>query len=156
MNVKKYNPRKGGKSEYMVNDASLIFKNFSGQSGQYPGSRSVNVIIDEESAEKLSAEGLPVYIKDRDDGSKAYSVRLNTKIDKYPPTIECALPNGDIIEIDPEEIGSLDSLSLINVDVVWTYSYGSGKPVAYLSKIRYEVKPSLLSPDAAEYYEQEW
>ena len=49
MNFQVMRPYNGGKDIFMIKDAKLKFKNFSGKQGKNPnGSRTVNVVVDEE------------------------------------------------------------------------------------------------------------
>lgn len=153
MSIKKFTPTKGnGRDVYVLKDAKLIYKNFSGTRGKFPGSSSVNVVVSEEDAKKLGAWGLPCNCRENPDGENQYSVRLNVKFNVRPPEVIQILPSGSNLILDEELIKKLDDLSIASANVAWTYGYGSGKPVAYLNKMEVSIVPSIFSDDASDYY----
>lgn len=152
MNIKKFTPTKGGRDVYVIKEAKLIYKNFSGLKGKFPGSSSVNVVVDEEDAKRLEAWGLPCNARENPDGEVLYSIRLNVKFNVRPPEVVQLMPSGNNLILDEELIKKLDDLSIARANVAWTYGYGSGKPVAYLNKLEVEIVPSIFSDDASDYY----
>ena len=133
-----------------IDNARIIYRNFSGRGTQYnrEGDRNFCLVIpNEEIAEALKEKGFNVKTKplrDEDDEPLRY-MKVNVKYHPKDSEWERLNPIAYLItgraknELDEESISSLDGVDIINVDLDisssnWNVNGKSGKS-AYLSKI---------------------
>lgn len=155
MNVKVMRPANGGRDVFVVKNAKLKYKNFSGKQGKFPGSRSVNILVDAEDKAFMESRGLKVNERTNPHTNEVeYTVRINVKmLPGNSPKIIQRTGNSDQYSIlDEVTVDALDSVSISQADVAWTYGYGSGNPVAYLKEMQVVIVPSIFAPDANDYY----
>ena len=158
MTIKVLRPINGGKDIYVLRDAKLKFKNFSGKKGQYPnGNRNVSVIIDEEDKAMLESKGY--YVNDwvnPNTNEHEYTVRLNIKmLPGNTATVKQHVGNNpDYVLLTAETIESLDMCSIFKADVSWTYGFNkmNNRWSAYLHKLDAFIVPDEFAPDAGDYY----
>lgn len=110
-----------------IENAHLMFKNFSGEAGKYnaAGNRNFCVEIDPETAEKLEKDGWNIKTlvakNPEDDDIKYLSVRVNYS-GKNDPVIKLYTKcNGKFtseVELKEENVGMLDWAEIRNVDLV--------------------------------------
>lgn len=106
---------------FMVENAELIFRNFSGKEGQYnaEGERSFSVILDDEVAKTMLEDGWNVkYLSARDEGEPdrpCVSVSVNFK--NRPPRIITITSTGRT-HLDEDSVGILDWADFANVDMI--------------------------------------
>ena len=114
------NPRTG-RDNVVIEDAHLIWKNFSGEETQFnrAGNRNFNVIIDDlDFAEELERKGWNVKEKEaRDEGDDPYftlACAVSYKI--IPPKIMTYTGHSKA-ELNEDTVGMLDYADIINVDL---------------------------------------
>ena len=155
MKVHVLRPAKGGRYVYVVKNAQLKYKNFSGKQGKYPGSRSVNVLIDEEDKNFMEAKGLRVNERVNPHTNETeYTVRINVKMlpGNSPKIMQRTGNSTQVTALDEVTVDALDSVSISEADIAWTYGFGTGNPVAYLKEMNVTIVPSIFAPDANDYY----
>lgn len=156
MKVQVMRPKNGvGKDIFMVRGAVLKYKNFSGKNGKFPGTRSVNVLVDEDDKNMLLSKGLRVNERTNPHTNEVeYTVRLNVKYNPNggPKIFQRTGNNEGGVMLDDVTVDGLDGVTISNADVAWTYSFGSGNPVAYLREMQVTIVPSIFAPDANDYY----
>lgn len=155
MNVKIKRPINGGRDVFVVQNAKLKYKNFSGRQGKFPGNRSVNIQIDAEDKEMLEKKGLTVHERMNPHTNEVeYTIRINVKMlpGNSPKIMQFTGNNPNYVLLDDVTVDGLDNCTISETDIAWTYGYGSGKPVAYLKEMRVVIVPSVLAPDADDYY----
>lgn len=122
-----------------IRNAKLKYKNFSGRATDFDpkGTRTFNVVLDEEIAHELKADGWNVKERTpKEEGMPVtYDMRVKIRYDNYPPVIAQVTSNGKKI-LKEEEIGMLDWAETTNIDLIirpynWENSTGSGV-TAYL------------------------
>lgn len=106
-----------------IEGAQICSKNFSGTVGPYnpTGRRQFTVILDEETAKSIIAEGWNVKEKPgREEGDPPrYFLDVMVKFAKFPPVIKQVTKKG-ITTLDEDTCGCLDGATLTNVDLVIT------------------------------------
>lgn len=117
-----------------VENAKILFRNFSGEEKKFnpKGKRNFCLLIDENSAVKLKADGWNVkYLqpKDPDDALQAY-IQVAVAFENYPPNI-FMISGGKKTKLDEDTVSALDYAEIENVDLIirpysWTTSTGSG------------------------------
>lgn len=137
----------------IIEDATLIFRNFSGEQQRYnpAGKRNVCVRIPEESEQQLIEDGWHLkYLKPRDEDERptAY-LKVNVSYYKYPPEVYMIV-HGRKVEVDEANIGKLDHLDIIKADIEispYFYDNDDGKKgiSAYLSSLYVTVNNSLAA-----------
>lgn len=127
-----------------IEDAQVIFKNFSGREGDYnaEGVRSFSVVIDDpELAEKLNEDGWNVkkLKKEFDEDPDRYQLPVAVSYKYIPPRIEM-LMGGNRVTLTEENVGELDNETIVSADVYIA-------PSSYVSRITGEerVKAYLRS-----------
>lgn len=145
----------------IIEGAKLIFKNFSGKVSEYNrnGQRNFSVMIDDELAQKLEADGWPVkYRKPREDDPEQYRqpfLPVKVQFNMYPPTIVMITSRGKR-RLDESTVGQLDWSRISNADVqIRPYNYPAinGKPAgvsAYLKSLYVTIIEDPLETKYAE------
>lgn len=155
MKITVLRPANGGRDVYVVKGAQLKYKNFSGKQGKFPGSRSVNVLVDEEDKIMMEKKGLRVNERVNPHTQEVeYTIRINVKMlpGNSPKIIQTTGNSTNGTLLDEVTVGSLDSTSISKADIAWTYGFGTGNPVAYLKEMNVVIVPSIFAPDANDYY----
>ena len=127
-----------------IDDAKIIFKNFSGRGDKFnrEGDRNFSLLIeDPDTADALIKEGWNVRIKDSRDEDEPPFMRLPVKIKftDYGPNVY--LITGDRRnELDEESISCLDNIDIESVDMDirpydWEVNGKTGR-TAYLQSIQ--------------------
>ena len=113
-----------------VENAQLIWRNFSGKAGKYnaEGVRNFNIIIDEESYEKLAKDGWNVRVvmpkNDMDpDTPPLYILPVKVSFKNRPPQTQLISSTG-LRFLDEETVSMLDVIDIKSCDaVVSPYNY---------------------------------
>lgn len=161
MNILVRKPYNGGKDIFIIKDAKLKFKNFSGKQGKpdrnQNGSRTVNVVVDEEDKILLEGKGYTVNIwLNPKTNDYEYTVRLNIKMQpgNMAKIRQRVGNNPEFIYLDAISIDGLDGCVIAHADVAWSYgiNHHTGKPVAYLNEMDVVIVPSIFAEDSDDYY----
>ena len=127
-----------------MDDARIIFRNFSGAPSQYnrEGDRNFAVVIpDEGLANRLVEDGWNVKIKDARDAGDPPFMYLPVKIKFNDRGPICYLQTGNRLnKLDEESIDILDNVDIASVDLdirpyVWEVNGKTGRS-AYLQSIK--------------------
>jgi hypothetical protein len=106
---------------FMVEDAEIIFRNFSGKEGQYnrEGDRNFTVILDEVAAEAMAADGWNVrYLKPReDDVPPTPCIAVAVNFENRPPRV-VMITSTARTALDGDSIGFLDWADIGKVDLI--------------------------------------
>ena len=106
---------------FMVEDARLVVRNFTGVKGQYntQGHRTFGVVVDDATAEVLLKDGWNVkYLKAREEGDEPtpfLPVRVN--FENYPPRVTLITSTGRT-RLNDGSIEMLDSVDIATVDLI--------------------------------------
>lgn len=109
-------------SNISIENATIRFRNFSGEERQYnrAGDRNFCVILDEENAEMLRADGWPVkYLRPKegvDDVPTPY-MQVKVKFGSIPPRI-MLITNRNRKELNEDNVDILDWAELEHVDLI--------------------------------------
>ncbi len=131
------------KDKITIEGARLMFRNFSGEEGQYnpKGQRNFCVLIDPDLAERLKDDGWNVkYLKPREEEEEPQAyLQVKVQFGKIPPI--CVLVTSkNKKKLNEEQIGMLDWVEIKNVDlIIRPYNYelrdGTKGVKAYLKSI---------------------
>lgn len=127
-----------------IDDARIIFRNFSGAPSKFnrEGDRNFAlVIVNEDIANELIAKGWNVKIKAPEEEGEAPFMYMTVKVrfSEYGPTVY--LKSGDkMVKLDEESVACLDSIDILSVDLDirpydWEVNGKTGR-AAYLKAIR--------------------
>lgn len=105
----------------IIENARIIFGNFSGKEGKYnrAGSRNFCVVIDDaDTAERLSNDGWNVRMaKKRDpEDEPLYYLQVSVNFANIPPNIYLITRNKKT-KLDEESVSALDYAEIVNVDL---------------------------------------
>ena len=139
-----------------IDDARIIFRNFSGAGTKYnrPGDRNFSVLItDQEIADKLMEAGWKVKIKAPRDEDDIPFMHLPVKVkfnDRGPNVY--LITNGNQVKLDEESIDCLDNVDIISVDLDirpydWRLDDGKSGRTAYLHAMRVVQDVDRFHPD---------
>ena len=101
-------------------EASIIFRNFSGTASKYnrEGDRNFAIVIEnEEDAQRLSDNGWNVKVKEREDGTLDMHLPVKIKFNERGPAVYLKSGAGDPIRLDEDSVGCLDNIDILSVDV---------------------------------------
>ena len=106
----------------VIENAEILFRNFSGAQSQYnpKGSRNFCVIIpSDDLAEKLSSDGWNVkYLQPREEGDPARPyIQVRVSFSGRPPIIKMITSSGQTM-LDEHTINMLDYADISNVDLI--------------------------------------
>lgn len=123
---KKQIPTKPRIPPLVIENAKLIYKNFSGRAKRFnsEGLRNFHVVLDPDQAKRLEVDGWNVkWPKPRDDGEERNpTLKVKVRFDNYPPLVKM-LTKRNTVELDEETIGLLDTAEIESVDLRITGSY---------------------------------
>lgn len=129
----------------IIDDARLMFRNFSGAGSMYnrEGDRNFHLVIpDEEIKDILMDRGWNIRVKPPRDVDDSPLMTMMVKVkytDKSGPYVKL-ISGQNSTELDAQSIGCLDKIDIDRVDLDirpydWDYNGKSGR-TAYLSSIR--------------------
>lgn len=136
---------------FMVEDARLIFRNFSGKEGQYnrEGDQNFSVILDMEAARALEKEGWNVkYLASREEGEEDTPyIQITVSYKNRPPKV-FMITSTSRTSLDKDSIAVLDWAEIEVADLIarayeWTVNGKSGVK-AYLQSLFVTIKEDAL------------
>ena len=123
--------------QYTIENAELVFRNFSGRESQYnrEGDRNFNVILTkQEDIEALLADGWTLgelRARDEDEDPRP-KMKVGVRFDVYPPNV-VLITNGGATRtrLDENTVGILDTIEIDLVDLIvrpydWEYGGKTG------------------------------
>jgi hypothetical protein len=136
---------------FMIEDASLIFRNFSGKEDQYnaAGNMNFSVLLTPELAEFLDGEGWNVkLLKVQEEGEEPQAyIPVSVRFDIMPPTVVMLTSTGRL-RLDEDTISILDWSNIQTVDLIvraytWQVGDKSGTK-AYLKSMYVTIEEDEL------------
>lgn len=130
----------------VVEDARIIFRNFSGKTSQYNpiGKRNFALVLTQEEADRFSGEGWNVkHLRPREPGDEPTPyINVNVKFSKENPERDPAIylvTGRKKTLLNADTVGTLDFAEITNVDLVvspyrWNMNGREGV-TAYLKKM---------------------
>lgn len=106
-----------------IEDARLLFPNFSGKESKYnrEGDRNFCVEIeDHEMAQKLIDDGWNIRIlQPRDEGeAPLHYLQVAVRFDNFPPNIYMVNKRGKPVRLDEESVNALDIADIVSADLI--------------------------------------
>ena len=126
-----------------IADAKIIFPNFSGKPDRFDkvGHKNFKVVLSREDADKLSADGWNVQVREdnRDpDADARYLLPVDIRYDVFPPKIYMITSKSKVL-LDDDTVGQLDDADISYIDLIirpyhWEVNGKSGIK-AYVKKM---------------------
>lgn len=144
-------PRKKKDETVLLEDYTLIFKNFEGKEGQYnrKGDRNFAVLLDVDTANRLDRDGWNVKaLKAREEGDPEQPyLPVSVNFSGRPPHIVMITSRGRT-ELDEAKVEMLDWADIETVDLIinpynWEVNGKSGKK-AYLKSMFVTIREDAL------------
>lgn len=105
----------------MIENARLIFKNFSGEGSKFnrEGNKNFCVVLDHETARDLEAQGWNVkYLNPREDGEEPTPyLQVTVAFGNIPPKV-IMIAGRNKTPLDSVSVGTLDYAEIRNVDLI--------------------------------------
>ena len=127
-----------------IDDARIIFRNFSGIASKFnrEGDRNFCVVIEDPNmAQQLAEDGWNIKIRPpRDEGDNPFHyLPVKVKFGEYPPNVYLA-SGKKMVKLDEESVDCLDDVDIISVDMDirpydWEVNDKTGR-TAYLRAIK--------------------
>ena len=151
------------KEKLTIENARLVFKNFSGKPSEYnkEGDRNFAVVLDDDQAAQLAADGWSVKVREPREGfedeGNFNTLRVNVKFGpnevRNPKVYR--ISNGKMVQLSEGSIGCIDFDDIESVDLTirpynWTKANRSGTS-AYLEEMYVTVKYSPLQAKYQQY-----
>ena len=136
----------------MIENARLIFKNFSGEESKFNrgGNKNFCVLLDHDMAQDLEAEGWNVkYLRPREDGEEpAPYLQVTVAYGNIPPKV-ILIAGRNKVPLDSVTVGTLDYAEIRNVDLIirpynWTVNGKQGIK-AYLKTMYVEIEQDAFA-----------
>lgn len=136
---------------FMVEDARLLFRNFSGKEGQYnkEGERSFSVVLPDDVAEQMIKDGWNVkYLAAREEDEEPTPIiQISVRFDIRPPRVVLITSNNRT-QLDEKTIASLDWVDVKTADLIargytWSVNGKSGTK-AYLQSLFVTIEEDAL------------
>lgn len=106
---------------FMIEDARLVFRNFSGAEGQYnrEGDRNFSVILDQKTADVMTADGWNVkYLASREEGEPDTPyIQIAVSFKNRPPKV-IMITSTARTNLTQESVGVLDWAEIQLVDLI--------------------------------------
>ena len=118
------------KNNIVIENARLLFKNFSGVESKFNpiGRRNFCVVLDEKAACDLVEDGWNVkYLQPREEGDNPIPyLQVTLSYNNYPPKV-VLISNGTKTMVDESSVNMLDWAEMENVDlIIRPYNYDVG------------------------------
>lgn len=128
-----------GRVSYEIEDARMIWTNFAGKEGDYnaEGRRNFNLVLDEQSANELLADGFNVKYKEpKAEGvDPIWTLKVNLNCKGYnPPDVQIKNDHG-IRKLDEESVAILDFASIEKCFVRFSPYHFKDNVSAYLQTL---------------------
>lgn len=146
-------------NNFKVENARVVFKNFSGKANDFnkEGNRNFGILISDEDAERLKDDGWNVkYLKPQPDDPEEYRqpwLPVKVKYGDYPPMIYIIRDNNGNpkkVRLDEDTVGQLDWAYIESADMIirpYNYPARSGRPAgvsAYLKSLYVTIRQDDL------------
>ena len=147
----------GNEKNVVLEGVRIVYRNFEGREGQYnrEGDRNFAVVLDDELAEAMKADGWNVKTKPpREEGDGNFNtLAVAVSFKGRPPTAVLVTSKGRT-PLDKESIDIIDIVDIANVDLIirpyqWAVSGKSGIK-AYLQAIYVTLEEDVLSKKYAD------
>lgn len=129
-----------------VENAQMIWTNFSGREGRYnpAGRRNFNIVLNAEDAEKLKQAGFNVkYHEPREEGvDPIYTLKINVNFGSYnPPEVYMKNSHGNVL-LDENGVSILDGADILETWLCFNPHVYEDSVTAYLNKLLVTVRES--------------
>jgi hypothetical protein len=136
---------------FMVEDARIIFRNFTGKEGQYnrEGDRNFAVILDEKNAARMEKDGWNVrYLEPREEGDEVTPyISVSVNFNNRPPRV-VMLTSTTRTQLNADSVEILDWADIKQVDLIargyeWNVNGKTGTK-AYLQSLFVTIEEDAL------------
>ena len=136
-----------------IENAEVIFRNFSGEESDYnaAGSRNFAIKLAPNDADALRNDGWNIKTWDPGEGEEpVHYLPVSIRFNPFPPKVYMIPGNGKPVMLDESTIGLLDDAEFENVDISitpynWQLKNGSSGIKAYVKEMYVTIRESRFA-----------
>jgi len=144
-----------------LRDFPITFKNFSGRETRYnrAGNRNFALVLDDETADELLAQGWNIHVKEYADGGRRNTLPVSIGYsEKYQPIVVMVTPKGEYFKktnLTEETVGELDAARVVRARVIlngrtWTNAQGNSGIKAWLDNGYFVIEKDVFADEFPE------
>lgn len=144
-----------------LRDFPITFKNFSGRETRYnrAGNRNFAIVLDDETADELLAQGWNIHVKEYADGGRRNTLPVSIGYsEKYQPIVVMVTPKGEYFKktnLTEETVGELDAARVVRARVIlngrtWSNAQGNSGIKAWLDNGYFVIEKDVFADEFPE------
>lgn len=144
-----------------LRDFPITFKNFAGRETRFnrAGNRNFSLVLDDETADELLAQGWNVRVKEYEDGGRRNTLPVSIGYnEKHKPIVVMVTPKGEYFKktyLTEETVGELDFARVVRARVIlngrpWSNAQGNSGIKAWLDNGYFVIEKDVFADEFPE------